>query len=443
MKQSAFFLAFAVALTLSGVVGAQDPDYVLTMNGPATVAPGGTATISVRFENVGAPSSGLQYGVCHDTGVLLFNGDGAFGVDGAALDTTFAAATNQGTDGYTTGILLNVITGATFGTGDDLMDVTNGSYSATEAGAVDGASTDIEFCDTLGSPAVVTAVVVAGSDVTPTQNNLSIGIALPTLVVTYNLDDIEIGYDPATGIGAGAMTWSIEEDSGNDGFPNDTQGFQGGIEYDSDCVSITGLAAIGDLDALAPGFFGVNLTPGLPAGVNGAATLGVVYSLMGGVFLAFDGNTPVVEITVETNAATLTGDLVGKNTIADFRDDIGDPELPSSIVVDGNSFLADKNSGLITLTPVIDQPFIRGNCNNDGIVNIADGIWSLNELFLAGPTNVCEEACDANDDGSYDQTDAVYIFNFQFLGGPPPPAPFPDCGTEEGAPCDNAHDVCD
>jgi hypothetical protein len=33
-------------------------------------------------------------------------------------------------------------------------------------------------------------------------------------------------------------------------------------------------------------------------------------------------------------------------------------------------------------------------------------------------------------------TDAIYLLSFNFLGGPPPPAPFPECGS--GTPADEA-----
>lgn len=76
--------------------------------------------------------------------------------------------------------------------------------------------------------------------------------------------------------------------------------------------------------------------------------------------------------------------------------------------------------------------FIRGDCNDDGIINIADGIFLLNRLFLSGPVPACEQACDVNGDGSLNLADAHHMFLYQLLGGPPPPAPFPECGFSPG-----------
>jgi hypothetical protein len=76
-------------------------------------------------------------------------------------------------------------------------------------------------------------------------------------------------------------------------------------------------------------------------------------------------------------------------------------------------------------------PFIRGDCNDDGALDISDGICILTWLFSGGPTpgSGCLPAADANSDDSADLSDAVYILNHLFLGGPAPGQPFPDCGS--------------
>ena len=75
--------------------------------------------------------------------------------------------------------------------------------------------------------------------------------------------------------------------------------------------------------------------------------------------------------------------------------------------------------------------FRRGDANNDGIVNLSDGIWVLSYLFLGDAALECEDAADANDDEKLQITDALVIFRYLFLGGPPPPFPGPfDCGYD-------------
>ena len=77
-------------------------------------------------------------------------------------------------------------------------------------------------------------------------------------------------------------------------------------------------------------------------------------------------------------------------------------------------------------------PFIRGDCNGDGMVTgqVTDAVFLLNFNFLGGNPPPCAAACDINQDGMFtgQVTDAVYILTHNFLAGPAPPAPFPKCG---------------
>ena len=89
--------------------------------------------------------------------------------------------------------------------------------------------------------------------------------------------------------------------------------------------------------------------------------------------------------------------------------------------------------------------FHRGDANADGSINITDGIFVLNFLFLGGPTPTCLEAANPNDDEAVNITDGIYILNFLFLGGPQPAAPYPSCGTDEdgdGISCLASHENC-
>ena len=91
-------------------------------------------------------------------------------------------------------------------------------------------------------------------------------------------------------------------------------------------------------------------------------------------------------------------------------------------------------------------PFIRGDANDDGGVNIADGIWILNELFRDGAPSPCQSAADANGDLGVSIADATYIFSYRFAGGDEPPAPFPECGVidldADDLVCDNGNSSC-
>ncbi len=87
--------------------------------------------------------------------------------------------------------------------------------------------------------------------------------------------------------------------------------------------------------------------------------------------------------------------------------------------------------------------FVRGDANADGAINITDGIFVLNYLFLGGQSPPCLAAADTNGDGGINITDGIYLLNFLFLGGGEPPAPYPSCGFDPGGglACD-AHPPC-
>lgn len=71
-------------------------------------------------------------------------------------------------------------------------------------------------------------------------------------------------------------------------------------------------------------------------------------------------------------------------------------------------------------------PFIRGDANRDGAVDISDAVATLDLLFQGRVQGVpCPDAADANDDGSVDVSDAIYTIFFLFLAGERIPPPFP------------------
>jgi hypothetical protein len=76
--------------------------------------------------------------------------------------------------------------------------------------------------------------------------------------------------------------------------------------------------------------------------------------------------------------------------------------------------------------------FIRGDANQDGTVDLADPIRTLDYLFQDGTSIGCHDAADADDGGTIDITDPIYLLLFLFSGGRPPPHPGPlECGRDE------------
>lgn len=77
-------------------------------------------------------------------------------------------------------------------------------------------------------------------------------------------------------------------------------------------------------------------------------------------------------------------------------------------------------------------PFLRGDCNTDGVQDLSDVVFTLQFLFVFGPEPTCLDSCDTNDDGALDITDGVAGLLYLFSGGTLPP-PLDACGPDPTA----------
>jgi hypothetical protein len=105
------------------------------------------------------------------------------------------------------------------------------------------------------------------------------------------------------------------------------------------------------------------------------------------------------------------------------------PAGSGTVAVTARNFDNQSSNGM-SFTYVPPPPmFIRGDVNNDGIVDISDGFKII--LHLYGSVAVdCQDALDTNDDEQLNNTDAVYMLNYLFLNGPVIRPPFPAAGTD-------------
>jgi len=67
------------------------------------------------------------------------------------------------------------------------------------------------------------------------------------------------------------------------------------------------------------------------------------------------------------------------------------------------------------------QNFSRGDADNNGSLEITDGVFILNFLFIGGRAPECTPIADSNGDNQVNITDGVFILNHLFLGAPAPP----------------------
>ena len=86
------------------------------------------------------------------------------------------------------------------------------------------------------------------------------------------------------------------------------------------------------------------------------------------------------------------------------------------------------------------KPFLRGDSNMDGAVDISDPISTLGYIFQGEDVPPCPDALDGNDDGVVDISDAIAVLQDLFRGGGPLPEPSRERGqdlTEDDLNCDN------
>lgn len=77
--------------------------------------------------------------------------------------------------------------------------------------------------------------------------------------------------------------------------------------------------------------------------------------------------------------------------------------------------------------------FVRGDTNEDGVLDLADALRSIQLIVPPGPAGPpvppkCRLSIDSNGDNATNIADPIYLLNWLFLSGPPPGNPFPDCG---------------
>ncbi len=108
--------------------------------------------------------------------------------------------------------------------------------------------------------------------------------------------------------------------------------------------------------------------------------------------------------------------------------DSGLSSLPQSYDIRG-LIGASRSRKTALICDTAGSSFVRGDANGDGQVNIADAIFSLDYLFVAGTEPPCFAAADVNVDGQVNIADTINLLGYLFQAGSPPAAPFPDCGA--------------
>ncbi len=297
-----------------------------------------------------------------------------------------------------------------------------------------GETTSLELCSSLGFPPVEVGIVIDGIAVAPMIGG-QVGHVDFGPPFTYTASSTQVVYDLNSGVAwnNAIIDLSIEENAMNPGYPSDTHAFSMALKNDEAYLapnSFDTTSLLNDLNGGSGPAFTSTST------LSNCVTFVVVYQFTGGVFIQFDTDKVVGIVDCIVDASTLIGNQQSVNTALSRDSSLSQAVVENVMLVNGVQFEAGIIDGSVELIPHFEPAFVRGDCKGDLIVNIADGIWILNQLFGSGHSMDCYEACNANGDFVVDQSDAVFIFTYRFLEGVPPAVPFPACDVVGGVECD-------
>lgn len=134
----------------------------------------------------------------------------------------------------------------------------------------------------------------------------------------------------------------------------------------------------------------------------------------------------LAKIQVEVLSATLGQ---GAARIG-FEESIGSPPIKTIFTanITNQSVRPRTRDGRISF--IYENPFIRGDANEDGRINPADPVFMLDWFFLGRLAPECEKTGDVDDNGRLEPADIIYMVRYLFLNGPVVPPPFPAPGLD-------------
>ena len=143
----------------------------------------------------------------------------------------------------------------------------------------------------------------------------------------------------------------------------------------------------------------------------------------------------VITVTDADGAVVLNGTIDELNTFGRGNDDDEEEDdngkVPDEEALDVVAEVAEEGGGAVfKLLEPHDASFLRGDTNDDGVVNLSDPVRVLSVLFQGSGALYCEDAADANDDGTINLTDPILMLRTLFDGTAGISAPYPYRGFD-------------
>lgn len=415
-----------------------------------TIPAGGSAAARILMSNSSGAVQGFVLAIAHEDGLTL-NSIHLNGTVTASAGAEFVVPTLHPTGG-TLGVVLDFNSpfgGQTIGVGAD-QHIANFVYRCDEPPVDPAPATEfaLSFADgAFGSPPLSNVIVVAGLSVAP---GLTDGVASCQPVPLENTEflcGVDAGFGQIlepTGFPGGSLELDLFYVDPDDCI----QGFQIAMCFDPVFTVVPGSFSVEGtlLDAVGAEFVNASYDNSSVDGDGVELTVGI---LLDALPPFEDQKLSTTEIPLRMGSFTVDiSETAQCDTCYDVRfcngvDASEAIPVDNLVVIDYRSVGGFATSDC-TICMVPDSTFVRGDCNTDTRVDIADAASVLGRQF-SGLQVGCVDACDANDDGRADLADAVFLLSYLFKSGLAPVAPFPGAGidtTEDQLDCDSGLSVC-
>ena len=137
----------------------------------------------------------------------------------------------------------------------------------------------------------------------------------------------------------------------------------------------------------------------------------------------------VMHLRFDVRSAVTSGTV----TRLSLEDDLELSQVRNILTVEGGRSIQPRLRGArveVVSRDASVHAFVRGDTNDDSVVDLSDALVVLNYLFLQGPEPRCLDAADFSDEGNVSLTSVLSLLNFLFLRGAPPEAPAPNPGFD-------------
>ncbi len=329
---------------LAAPLAAQDPNYQVSLLGPATLTTGQTFTAAVELDNNGSDIAGWSFGICHDPAVLslgtISNGATTLTIkQGGAPDFNNL---NIFANGFTSGVVICFASCASLAAGTQDAELIIADYTNLVPAPIEPApaiSTSVSFCSTLSTPPIAVVVTVAQNSITPTQTNLALTIP-PEPLINPNYT-LHLAGPPLVG-NADPIDISVLLD--NNG--QDVAGWSYGVCHDETTLGLdsisNGSTTLTARNGAVADFIDNTMHPG-------GFTSGVVICFAACAFLTpgtLDAELGIAHFTAL--AAPAVGDPPVDSALT-FCDTLGSPAIRTVLAVGGNSIVPTQQGMTVSI----------------------------------------------------------------------------------------------